>query len=171
MSEILFSSGKWVLFQDQARLPDGRMKTAIRAKLPDTAHIVASPSPGRVLLLREYRPFHGHYIWMVPSGHIDQESDPVAGALRELREETGYEARQISLFFTCRHKEDIDYTCYVYRATDLHINPLPADADESIEVHDLTVAEALERVWQSPVVHTISALALLRYSLEQSVEK
>ncbi len=163
MSQELFSRGHWVLTEESAELPDGRVKKAIRAHLPNTAHILAFPTPKTVLLLREYRPFYGQYIWMIPSGHVDKEVDVALAAQRELREETGFKSQSMQLFFTVRHKETLDYTCTVFIARELIKDPLPQDADELIEVHELSLEEALQKVLQSPVQHSISALTLLRY--------
>jgi ADP-ribose pyrophosphatase len=100
---------------------------------------------------------------MIPSGHVDKETDVAVAAQRELREETGYRAESLELFFVARHKETLDYTCNVFIARDLIKDPLSQDVDEVISVYELPVEEALQKVLHCPIQHSVSALALLRY--------
>lgn len=165
--EELYNGYGWRITLDSAALPDGRVKKAARVHRADGAHIIALPSENTVLLLREYRPFYGDFIWMLPSGHIDKEQNPEVGAQRELQEETGFKAGSLTYLWTTRSSEGIDYASHIFLARDLVLAPLPQDEDEVIEVHELLVDEALERVLGSKEVHTASAYALLRYIKER----
>src|SRR5271166_3810757 len=55
----------------------------------------AGPEP-RVLLERQYRYAADQVLWELPAGSIDQGESPLAGAKRELLEETGYRAKKWS---------------------------------------------------------------------------
>src|SRR5579863_8839498 len=57
--------------------------------------IVATPEPGRLVLVRQYRHPAGSLLWEVPAGTAEPGESEVEGALRELREETGYTAGRI----------------------------------------------------------------------------
>lgn len=161
--EELFSGYGWTVRLESASLPDGRIKKAARVHRADSVHILSFHADETILLLREYRPYYGEYIWMLPSGRVDKESDIVEAAQRELREETGYAAGKIELYFTARHSESIVMANHVFIARDLTMSPLPQDVDELIGVHTMHLPEALEKVLASPIVHALSALALLRY--------
>lgn len=161
--EELYSGHDWQIILDSASLPDGREKRVARAKRPDSAHILAFTEEGKILILREYRPFYKTHIWMIPSGRVDKEDDHLAAAHRELREETGYRADEMTLFSKTNYSESVIATNYIYIAKDLHEDPLPQDEDEEIEVHECTLTEALDNVLGSDVVHTASAFALLHY--------
>ncbi len=167
MDNTLYSGHGWDIRLEEAALPDGRIKATARIHACDTAHILAFPEPGTILMLHEYRPFYGEWVWMLPSGKVDKEPDVLVAAQRELREETGYRAGRIRPYFTARHTERIVYRCHVFLAADLTKDPLPQDADELIEVHALPVDEALAKVLGMETVHTASALALLRYVHER----
>lgn len=167
--ELLFKGNGWNATRESAELPDGRVNTADIIHRPDTVHIIAITEPGRVLILREFRAFYGEYVWMIPSGKADKEQDMYVAAQRELREETGYEARQLELLSTMNQIDTLDYSLHVFIARDLVKNPLPQESTELIEVHELPIEEALEKVLTSPKTHLISSYALLRYMREHSL--
>jgi ADP-ribose pyrophosphatase len=48
----------------------------------------------RVLLVRQYRLPARQYLWELPAGRVDPGEKLLSAAKRELREETGYRARQ-----------------------------------------------------------------------------
>lgn len=105
---------------------------------------------------------------MLPSGRVDKETDLDAAAQRELREETGYRAGTLLPYCTTHYSESVIAANYIYLARDLVHDPLPQDDDELIEVHTVTLPEALRRVLESPYVHTASAYGLLRYLHDQA---
>jgi 8-oxo-dGTP pyrophosphatase MutT (NUDIX family) len=64
-------------------------------RLPDYAAIIAITDDQRVLAVRQYRPALERYALEFPSGILDPGESPEAAALRELREETGFEAAEL----------------------------------------------------------------------------
>lgn len=165
----LWSDKDWEVILEPAALPDGREKKVIRVKRPDSSHILAFPTDKTVLMLREYRPYYGTYIWMIPSGRVDKESDPLEAAKRELREETGFRANKIEYWCTTNYSESVIAANHIYLASDLTKDPLPSDDDEEIEVHELPIEEALNNVLESEYVHTASAYALMRYMKDNNL--
>jgi len=165
----LFSGHGWRVTIEEASLPDGRVKKIARVHHCDSVHILAFDQNNHVLLLREFRPFYKTYIWMLPSGKVDKEDDQDEAAQRELREETGFRARDIVKYCTGNHAEGLVSTNHIYIAHDLVQDPLPQDANELIEVYALPMDEAIEKVLSSPVAHNASAYALLRYAREHGL--
>lgn len=47
-----------------------------------------------IVIERQYRHAANRYLWELPAGTLDPGEDPLAGAQRELEEETGYRARK-----------------------------------------------------------------------------
>ena len=166
VAEELYNDGKWRIVKETASLPDGRKKTIVRGYRPDVVSILAFPTPGRILLLREYRVFDGGWVWMLPTGIVDKESDPLEAAKRELREETGFRAKTITHAFTGMHSETLVSLYHFYVATDLMKDPLPQDSDEMIEVHELPLQEAVNRVLDCSTPRMPSVFGLLRYLRE-----
>ncbi len=163
----LYNGHGWKVTHEEAPLPDGRTKKTARAERPDSVHIIAFQDPEHILMLREFRPFYGDYIWMLPSGKVDKETDIAAGAQRELREETGYKAAELKHLWSANIYESLKNTTHIFIAKALTKDPLPQDAHEMIEVHSLVPHEALENVLSSKNVHLPSAYALLRLLREE----
>ncbi len=162
----LFSGHGWKIDLESATLPDGRVAERARASFADTVHLIAFDQKEKLVILREYRPFYKAYIWMLPSGHVDKETDATVAAGRELREETGFRADDLSFLWKANNSEKFKNSHFFYLAKDLHPDPLPQDKDEMIEVHHLDPEDALQKILTSSVVHMASGFGLLRYMHE-----
>ncbi|UPA22059.1 NUDIX hydrolase [Candidatus Peribacteria bacterium] len=169
MQEELFNQYGWRLTLDTASLPDGRTKQSVRVHRCDSVHILAFPKPGHILLLKEYRPFYQEYIWMLPSGKVDKETDVLTAAGRELQEETGFAANIMTPYGQIYTSDSIVITNNIFLASDLYKSPLPQDDDELIEVFELPIKEAIDRVFSSPRIHSPSVVALLKYAREHNL--
>jgi len=57
---------------------------------PDWVNVIALTPDGQLVLVRQFRFGIDTFSLEIPGGMIDRGEDPVAAAVRELREETGY---------------------------------------------------------------------------------
>lgn len=168
-SEELFNGFDWRVTLDSAPLPDGRIKKSVRVHRCDSVHVLPFISDEKILLIHEFRPFYQEYIWMVPSGKVDKETDIVAAAQRELREETGWKAEVLEPYGTANLSDTIAITNHLFLARGLTYDPLPQDADELISTEAFSIADAIDRVLTSPRVHTPSGFLLLKYAREMGL--
>lgn len=161
--EPLFSYGSWSGSIESAVLLNGTEKRELRLHRADSVHIVPVLPDGRILLLKEYRPFLQDFVWMIPSGKADHGKTIPEEAQRELREESGHRARVLRPMCSCFSTDAFAFTHHFFIGEDLIEDPLPLEEVEHIEVFSHTFADALDLVLKQKHVHLHSAYALTQY--------
>ena len=87
----------WLLSARTARvrMPDGTEAERDVVTHPGAVGILALDDASRVLMIHQYRHPVGRLLWELPAGLRDHDGESLADlARRELREETGYAARE-----------------------------------------------------------------------------
>ena len=79
---------------DRVRLPDGHESTREYILHQGAAVIIPVLDNGDLVFERQYRYPLGKVMLELPAGKIDPGEEPLETAMRELREETGYDARE-----------------------------------------------------------------------------
>src|SRR5688572_25356730 len=93
IGEQVAFENRWVQVRLQTvRLPGGQVyEYTIVDRPAQGVAVCLFDAHSRLLLEREYRHAVGKVLWQLPGGLIDQGEPPLQSAIRELREETGYE--------------------------------------------------------------------------------
>jgi ADP-ribose pyrophosphatase len=100
-----------------------------------------------VLLERQYRYAVDAYLWELPAGRVDPGEKPLAGAKRELLEETGYRAATWTrALFLYPSPGFLDETMTVYLAEGLTAGEAHPEEDESIECRMVGLSQALQMI-------------------------
>ncbi len=93
------------LDRDTVRFPDGSIGELEMIRHPGASAIVpflsdpAGDDP-QILLIKQYRYAADQFLYEIPAGRLDAGEEPLACAIRELREETGCTARRMEFLFT-----------------------------------------------------------------------
>ena len=125
--------------------------------------IVALTDDNRIVMERQYRYACGRAILEIPAGKIDKgETDPVAAAVRELREETGYTASEIihlgDVNPSCAYSEEV---IHIYLMRGLTKGERELDDDEVIELIEMPFDEVYEMGARGELVDSKTLAALL----------
>ena len=169
-SEIIYTGRAFTIRRDSLRLPDGREASFDIVEHVGSVIIIAVDEHGCMLFVRQYRHAAGLDLLELPAGTLNEGEIPEACARRELREETGMAAGQMVRLggFYLAPGYSTEYM-HVFLASDLHPDPLEADADEFLSVESLPVEKALTmaRSAEMPDAKTLAALVLARPHLEK----
>jgi ADP-ribose pyrophosphatase len=148
--------------REMVTLPNGRSVELDVVHHPGASAVVPFVSDAEVLLIRQYRHAVGGYILEVPAGKLDPGDTPDACAHRELEEEAGMRAgRMVKLGSVLTTPGFTDEVIHLYAAFDLTDVGTRHEADEVIEVLQVSLDEALDLVWRGELRDGKSALALL----------
>ncbi len=152
---------------DTVRLPSG--KTALREIVEHSGAVTIVPvdEDGNLLLVRQYRKAAGESLLEFPAGGIDAGEEPEACAQRELQEETGYAAAEVTSLgaFWMVPGYATEYMS-VFLARGLHPSPRQGDEDEHIELERYPASEmpALVASGRIKDSKSIAALYLLDHA-------
>jgi 8-oxo-dGTP pyrophosphatase MutT (NUDIX family) len=114
-------------------------------------------------LVGQYRYALNEYSWEIPMGGSPLEDDPMQGAIRELREETGITANTWQTIMKVHTSNSVtDETGYIYLATDLEIGDTEHEDTEQLIIKRLPLTEVFEMVRKNEITDCMSAAALLR---------
>jgi ADP-ribose pyrophosphatase len=124
-----------------------RLKYFYLASPVEAVAVVALTGDGRILLTRQYRHPVQRVIYDLPAGRLEPGEAPLAGAARELEEETGYRAGRIEkLGYYNQFPGTLRAATNLFFATDLVKTRQNLDEGEELEVVPMSFAEALAMV-------------------------
>jgi ADP-ribose pyrophosphatase len=132
--------------------------------LPRAAAVVPVLDDGRLLLIRQYRHCVGRVLIELPAGRVDPQEDVLAAARRELREETGFTAREWRLLGRFYPLAGLsNHEGYFFEARGLQAGEAAWDDFEEMEPYPVTPREALQLIADGELVDGFCQLGLLRW--------
>jgi ADP-ribose pyrophosphatase len=148
---------------DRVALPNGREAELEVIHHPGGAAVVALDASGQVCLLRQFRHAAGGWIWELPAGKLELNEPPATTASRELEEEAGRRAARWDALGRMLSSPGVfDEVIHLYLARDLTEVPLNHEAHESIEVHWLRFAQALQMAQSGEILDAKTLAGLMR---------
>lgn len=149
---------------EQAFLPNGRKVEVRVVRHPGAVAILPVFNDRRLILLRQYRPTINRWLVEIPAGTLKPGETPEDCARRELLEETGYEAEELTklleVYLAPGYSDEL---LHVFIAKGLRFKGASPRLDEVIETMTIELSEALEMVARNEIrdAKTIAALLYL----------
>lgn len=143
-SERIYDGAILNMRRDTVTVKNGKTATRDIVEHNGAVAMVVLTDGNEIILERQYRHAMRDVMLEIPAGKIDKgETDPVAAARRELREETGYAAESIryigKIFPSVAYSEE---GLYLYLCTGLTEGETEMDEDEDIEIVRIPFDEA-----------------------------
>ena len=151
-STTVYAGNFLTLKRDTVALPDGKHATREYVVHPGAVMVIPLFDDGRVLMERQYRYPLSRVMTEFPAGKLDPEEGALACAKRELREETGYTAREY-IYLTRIHPV-ISYSTEfidIWFARGLTLGQRHLDAGEFLDVFTATPFELLQWCFEGAV--------------------
>jgi ADP-ribose pyrophosphatase len=164
-ASTVYARGRLSLREDTWRLPDGVERVYPVLAVGVTVGVLPFIDDDHVLIVGQYRHLLREISWELPGGGATAGEDPLVAAQRELREEGGYRAGQLT--FLTRFWPStayLDEVAYCYVARGLTADPLPADDDEFIERRIVPVTEAVRMALADEIIESVSKVTLLHWA-------
>ena len=124
--------------------------------------IVALTDDDKVVLIKQFRKPIEQVIWEIPAGKLEIGETPKECAIRELKEDTGYSAKNIKLihkFFTSSVFSN--QKIYIFLATGLTKGEHKFDEDEIIEKYEIDINEARNMIIKNEIEDAKTAIGIL----------
>ena len=124
--------------------------------------IVAINDKNEIILIKQFRKPIEKVIWEIPAGKLEVGENPKECAIRELKEETGYEPQNLKLihkFFTSAGFSN--QKLYIYLATGLTPGESNPNDDESLEVYKISLEEAYNMVIKNEIEDAKTLIGIL----------
>ena len=162
-SENIFDGTLLHVRRDTVCLPNGKQAVREWIHHPGAAAVLPVLPNGNVILVRQFRYPIGQVTLEVPAGKLDAVGeDPLHCARRELSEETGYTAEQYEKLTTIATTVGFSNEyIHLYLARNLSAGSQHTDEDEFVNVVQIPLSEALERIKTGEIIDAKTIISLM----------
>ena len=165
-SSRLIHRNPWLsLREDIVEMPNGETTMYGVVTLGDCVGVLPFVDDDTVLLIRQYRYVASMVRWEMPAGGVHSHESFEDAAQRELLEETGYRAGNLSYISSLHSsKSVVDETAHLFVASDLSTDEgwIGGDSTEFIEVRPTPWQRVVHMVHSGEITDAMTIIAILQ---------
>jgi ADP-ribose pyrophosphatase len=176
-SRVVYEGKLFRVLQDHIIEPGGRESHRDVIRHNGSVVILAvNPSKRKkdpwVVIERQYRHAAGQFLWELPAGKLDAGETALAGATRELAEETGYQAKKWSALVEYFASPGfLGESMKVFLAEGLVAGDAHPEADEEIDFRLVKLSELLEMVDKGKIIDGKTLTTVLLYARQLGLKR
>ena len=122
-----------------------------------------------IVIERQYRHAANQFLWELPAGKLDAGEEPIAGAQRELEEETGYRAKKWRpLVEYYASPGFLGESMKVFLAEGLVAGDAHPEEDEEIEIRLVKLSDVLKMIEKGSILDGKTLTSVLLYARLQA---
>jgi ADP-ribose pyrophosphatase len=171
-SKIAYKGRVFSVVQDTVKEPNGhvhirdviRHNGSVVILAIDESAETGNPKDPIIIMERQYRHAAGQFLYELPAGTLDPGESPLAGAKREMIEETGYRAKKWTLLTKYFASPGfLGEWMQIYLARDIRPGEAQPEVDEHIEIMRVPLSEALALIAANKIHDGKTLVGLLLY--------
>lgn len=146
---------------DTIELPDKKYSKREIVEHPGAVGIIAITSDDSLVLVKQYRKAVEDFLYEIPAGKLEVNEEPKETAIRELREETGYNAEKltyISEFYTSPGYCDEKIHLFLAQGL-IKGDPYP-DSGEFIETVEIPIDDLVKMLNRGEIVDSKTIIGI-----------
>ncbi len=148
---------------DKVLLPNGHISSREVVEHVDGVAVLPLDERNNVLTVTQYRYVFGKTLLEIPAGKLDPGEEPAAGALRELKEETGAVPDTfLPLGRIIPAPGCYGETLHLFLAKGLHMEGQCLDPDEFLNVERIPFSEMVHRCMSGEIEDAKTVAAVLK---------
>lgn len=153
------------LYDDEMKFADGSIRHYDFISHNGASCVIPILPDGRILMVKQYREVLDRYTLEIPAGKRDGDEDFALCAMRELKEETGFECDKIEplmvLNTTVAFCNEIIYVYIAFVNSSQGLQHL--DEDEFIDVFPMELSELTDKIYKGELRDSKTVSAILAY--------
>ncbi len=147
---------------DTVELPDKKYSKREIVEHPGAVGVVGITEENKVIFVRQYRKALEQFLLEIPAGKIELKENPEDCALRELKEETGYECESIHFLSKAYTSPGFsNEEIHIYHARGLKKGVATPDEDEYIETIEIPLDIAIKMINDGEIQDSKSIIGIL----------
>lgn len=172
VSGYVYRGRKFSVRVGECVLPSGQRASLEVVEYPGAVAVLPLLDGNNVVLVRQYRPAIGDWIYEVPAGTFMLGEEPDDCALRELQEETGYRAgRLVKMFEMYTAPGYSTEILHSYLAEGLERGEASLEEDEELTVAVVPLDRAVEMIRRNEIRDGKTIATILYYVGNKTVAK
>jgi len=176
-SEVVYHGPLFRVTKDRLIEPGGKESTRDVVRHNGSVIILAvdnskSKRDPWIVMERQYRHAAGRFLWELPAGKLEPGEDPLAGAQRELEEETGYRAKKWKpLLEYFASPGFLGETMKVFLAEGLVPGDAHPEDDEDIELRLIKLSDILKQIDKGAIMDGKTLSCVMLYARQRGSKR